>query len=65
MILKKWIKDNHLTQSEFADAININKHQLNKILNGRSNASVKLAMRIEDYTDGDISAIDMIFRGRV
>lgn len=62
MNLKEWLLKNNISQSEFAKKIGLgHRYHFNKIVQGHLIPSLKLAKKIEDVTEGEIKAVDLLF----
>ena len=61
MDLEYWLIENNLSQSDFAKKLEINRTHLNRLVRRRTAPSKKLAIRIQQLTQGGVSAIDMLF----
>ena len=55
--LKEYLEYNKISQTEFATRLNVTKKQLNEILNGKCDITLKIAARIEKITFIPISFI--------
>lgn len=60
MTLKAWLKEQGITQAQFAARIQISQGGLNDILNARKKPSLEVAARIERATEGAITAISFV-----
>ena len=58
--LREYIEKKGLKQKYIADQLNITKQHFSKIVNGQI-PSRKLAIKIEKYTSGEISAVSLLF----
>ncbi len=58
--LEKYLKHNCITQTGFAKKINTSTNNLNLIVKGKSNPSLKLAYEIEKVTGGLITLYDWL-----
>jgi len=58
--LRKYLCDNNLSQIALASAAKISAMQVSHLVNGRRNASFRVAMRIDKATGGDIPARDWL-----
>jgi len=61
MNLKTYMRKNKLTQKMMAERLSITITHLRMLLIGRSSPSKKLAIRIEDVTNGDITKEEALF----
>lgn len=52
--LSAWLRDNEVSQSVFAERIGISRATLSRIINGRQQPSVGVAISIENATDGHV-----------
>lgn len=59
--LKDWILQHQTTQEKVSFALKISYRYLHGIVNGQYTPSKKLAQRIEKLTQGEISAISLLF----
>jgi len=58
--IKKWRKQNRITQSEFADLISVSRWTVNRIENGERFPGRETIGRIVDATNGEIGAAELI-----
>lgn len=58
--LQKYLKHHHITQRGFAKRISITPANLNALLHGRANPSLRLAYIIEQETGGLVTVYDWV-----
>jgi hypothetical protein len=56
--LLTWLKEKDLTPYRFALMHELDPSAINKLLNGKQGASLKLAFAIQEATDGAVPAAD-------
>lgn len=61
MWLKEWLFKNEITVTDCASKLGISREQLSGIISGRVNASPKTAMKIEKFTNGKVTAHEILF----
>jgi DNA-binding transcriptional regulator YdaS (Cro superfamily) len=59
--LSEWLKKNKMTTSAFARQIGINKMTLFKHLWRKQRMSVRIALKVEEATNGEITAKELVF----
>jgi len=59
MTLKEWLYENRMTQGEFAKAIGVSRVTINSIIGGAWLPSLPLALRIEEYTNDEVTTHDL------
>jgi transcriptional regulator with XRE-family HTH domain len=65
MDLDEYLFRKRISQTEFAHALGISRNHLGEILRGRRNPSIKLAKKIEELTNGEVSKEEALFpKGR-
>lgn len=62
MKLKTWLHENSISQRQFAVDLGVHWQHLNGIVNGSRRASVKLAFKIEEKTNGAVTVLDLLQR---
>lgn len=62
MKLKRWLRENKISQRKFAFDLGIHWQHLNGIVNGTRKASSKLALEIEKATNGEVTLRDLLFK---
>ena len=60
MQLKLYLTKNNLTVTEFAELINYSRTHLSAVINGTQNASPKLAKLVQKYTNGEVTAQEVM-----
>jgi len=60
MTLKDYIKENKLTVSKFAELAECSQPHISLICKGLRRPSPELAFKIQQVTDGDVRAIDLL-----
>lgn len=53
-------KNDKFTQKQMAEDLKITRHQLSRIMRRHECPSIKVALRIEKYTNGQVSGWEMI-----
>jgi transcriptional regulator with XRE-family HTH domain len=61
MELKTWMKLKGITQKELSYDLNIRQATLSMILSGKQMAKPDLAAKIEEYTAGEVTRMDMLY----
>jgi len=61
MDLDTYLKSNLITQTNFAKAMDISLIHAQGIIRGRNRASVKLAKRIEAFSEGQVSRLEILY----
>lgn len=61
MDLKKYLDNKRLTYAEFANQLGIHTHSLHNVVYGKKKPSLDLAVKIEELTDGEITAKDLLY----
>lgn len=64
MKIKYALKEMGITQKTLANMVSVHPVYLNSVINGRRNASVKLALRIEQATGGAVTLRELLFPDR-
>lgn len=59
MGLQQYLKDNRISPAEFARRLSISRSHLHEVLKGRKGASLELALRIQEETDGEVTPSDV------
>jgi transcriptional regulator with XRE-family HTH domain len=60
MKLKLYLVSHRLTIKEFCETINYSRNQISGVMNGKLNASKKLAKIIEKATNGEVKAEEIL-----
>lgn len=60
MKLKIYLIENHITIKEFAERIGYSRSQVSNIINGASRPSKRLIRTIEEATNGEVKAEDLL-----
>lgn len=61
MNLREYLFKKRITQVEFSKRLEVSRGHLNQILLGPKHPSRKLAKKIEELTEGKVSAIELLF----
>ncbi len=61
MELKTWMKLKGITQKELSYDLNIRQATLSMILSGKQMAKTDLAAKIEEYTSGEVTRMEMLY----
>lgn len=61
MRLRKYLDRNGLTQTKFAESLDVSGVYFNKIVNGKRTPSKKLALKIEQMTGGKVRLRELLF----
>lgn len=61
MQLKSYLRKHGLTQKEFAEIMKVTEITVSRWVNGKSRTTVSMALEIERTTDGEVSAMDVLF----
>ena len=61
MKLKEYLIKNKINQQDFAKRLGIHYMHVNRIVNGRSFPSRKLALKIESLTDKNVSVMELLY----
>ena len=61
MNFREYLFNKRITQIEFAKKLEISRGHLSQILHGTKHPSRKLAKKIEDETEGKVTAIELLF----
>ena len=61
MDLREYLFKKRITQVEFANRLEVSRGHLSQILNGTKHPSRKLAKKIEEETEGKVTAIELLF----
>ena len=56
-ILKEYLEDNKISQTEFAEMYNLSKKHVNEIINGKTGISLDTLILISLVTDNDINVL--------
>ncbi|HDM32387.1 MAG TPA: XRE family transcriptional regulator [Deltaproteobacteria bacterium] len=64
MKLKTWLKMNNVTQRQASEALGISKGYFSEIVTGKKRPNPDLARKIERFTGGHITTMDLIYPGR-
>jgi len=64
-IVKDWLKKNKIKARDFAKKCGVHKHYFSKVINGKMPMSISMAKKIEENTNYEISALSLLFPGRV
>ncbi len=65
-MLKQWIEKSHMTQLEFAALVGLShKFHLNRIINLHKIPSRHLALKIQEVTNGEVTAMDVLYPKRI
>lgn len=62
MLLEDFIKKSGMKKKSFANSVGISTTNLWKILKGITRPSLKTAQRIEEFTEGQVSMQELLFR---
>lgn len=60
MNLKEYLEKKQITYRECADGLGIHLHSLKNIVYGKRKPGLGLALRIEEFTNGEVSPRDLI-----
>ena len=60
MNLKEYLDKNKVTQREFAEKLDVHIHSLKNIVYGKRKPSLELALRIEEFSNGDVLPNDLL-----
>jgi plasmid maintenance system antidote protein VapI len=60
MNLKEYLFFKRMTVKEFSQIMDYSRTHMSSIVNGTATAGIKLAKRIEKFTDGELKAIDLM-----
>jgi len=61
MSLDEYLWRNKISRTDFAKLLGVSRSHLQQILSGNRNASIKLAKKIEEVTQGKVSKEEMLF----
>jgi transcriptional regulator with XRE-family HTH domain len=61
MDLKVWINSKGISQKQMAEELGISKSYLSELLSGKRNFSPKIAQRIEEFSKGEVSRMELLF----
>jgi transcriptional regulator with XRE-family HTH domain len=65
MDLDEYLFRKNISQTDFAEQLDISRNHLGEILRGRRSPSVKLAKKIEELTKGEVTREEAMFpKGR-
>ena len=59
MKLDKYLKNNEVSQADFARRVGVTRHHISQIVNNLRNPSLELATIIEQATKGEVSMKDL------
>jgi transcriptional regulator with XRE-family HTH domain len=59
-LTRKRIEDRNFKDIQFAKKLGINRAQISRLKQGRYRPSVELAMKIEELTDGQVNAWEIL-----
>jgi transcriptional regulator with XRE-family HTH domain len=57
--LKKYLNDNNIKLTEFAQRLNYQKGNLSRIVNGKMQPSFRIALKIQEQTNNFVMPIDL------
>lgn len=61
MDLKTWLKMKGIMQKDFAAQMGIKPSSLSLILQGKIKPRLPVALKIEEFTQGEVSRIDLLY----
>lgn len=61
MNFREYLFKKRITQVEFAKKLEVSRGHLSQILNGTKHPSRKLAKKIEEHTEGKVTAVELLF----
>jgi len=61
MKLDLWLFMNKITKKNFAETLKVSRGHLQEIVSGKRKPSVKLAKKIEELTEGNVTKEEMLF----
>lgn len=61
MNFREYLFKKRISQVEFAKKLGVSRGHLNQILHGNKHPSRKLAKKIEEETEGKVTAIELLF----
>lgn len=61
MKLKEWLKKNNVTQTKMGVDFKTSSSFINNISMNRQPVGKKLAKRIEEYTDGEVTRLELLY----
>lgn len=61
MELKTWMKLKGITQKELSYDLNMRQATLSMILSGKQMVKTDLAAKIEEYTSGEVTRMEMLY----
>ena len=59
MKLKKYLKENGLSEKDFAEILGVTQAHINYLVHGKKNPSAPLTKRIEEVTNGEVTFNDL------
>lgn len=59
--LKKWLRQKDLSGSEFCRLLDIDRSTLTRYFNGSRVPTKSLAVKIHEFTNGEVGLIDLLF----
>lgn len=59
MQLAEWMKKNNISQTELARRIDVFPNQINNVIRGRHKPTLKLANKIKNETNGEVTLDDI------
>lgn len=61
MNLKEYLFRKDISQVEFAEKLGVTRETVSRIVKQRNNPSPKLAKKIEELTNGEVTAMELLF----
>lgn len=60
MDFNEWMEKNEITQADLARRLNVYPNQINNILRGKHKPSVKMCIKIKEFTKGAVTIDDLL-----
>tara|TARA_B100000809_G_scaffold121754_1_gene119911 strand:- start:91 stop:291 length:201 start_codon:yes stop_codon:yes gene_type:complete len=58
--IAKFLESQGLTQADFAKRVGLSRQQINNVVRGRSNPSLRTIRKIVEVTGGEITLLDLV-----
>lgn len=58
--ISKFLESQGLTQADFAKRVGLSRQQINNVVRGRSNPSLRTIRKIVEVTGGEITLLDLV-----
>jgi transcriptional regulator with XRE-family HTH domain len=58
--ISKFLEGQGLTQADFAKQVGLSRQQINNVVRGRSNPSLRTIRKIVEVTGGEITLLDLV-----